>query len=120
MALYTGTVMGFVTMLAVWFIGGIGEQHRVHRRHAAEHGRVRRDDLVRDAGLSFILLREEHARASCGRIGARSASRVAAVTIVVALVTLYFQLQDPAYRGGVYAVAVFYVLGLWLLCGVRA
>ena len=36
----------------------------------------------------------------------------AAVTIVIALVTLYFQLQDPVYRNGVYAVAVFYVLGL--------
>jgi len=27
-------------------------------------------------------------------------------------VTLYFQLQDPVYRNGVYAVAVFYALGL--------
>ena len=34
------------------------------------------------------------------------------VTVIVALVTLYFQLQDPAYRGGVYAVAGFYLLGL--------
>jgi ethanolamine permease len=36
----------------------------------------------------------------------------AAVTIVIALVTLYYQLQDPLYRNGVYAVAGFYVLGL--------
>ena len=36
----------------------------------------------------------------------------AAVTVVIALVTLYFQLQDPVYRNGVYAVAAFYVLGL--------
>ena len=29
-----------------------------------------------------------------------------------ALLTLYFQLQDPVYRHGVYAVAVWYVAGL--------
>jgi ethanolamine permease len=34
------------------------------------------------------------------------------VTVIVALVTLWFQLKDPVYRGGVYAVAVWYVLGL--------
>ena len=34
------------------------------------------------------------------------------MTVVIALVTLYYQLQDPVYRNGVYAVAVFYVLGL--------
>jgi ethanolamine permease len=34
------------------------------------------------------------------------------VTIVVALVTIYFQLQDPVYRGAVYYVAAFYVLGI--------
>ncbi len=36
----------------------------------------------------------------------------ATVTIVVALVTLYYQLQDPAYRNAVYFVAAFYVLGI--------
>jgi len=36
----------------------------------------------------------------------------AAVSIAIALVTLYCQLGDPVYRHGVYAVAVFYVLGL--------
>jgi ethanolamine permease len=62
-------------------------------------------------GLSFILLRrnlpavERPYRSPLGSPGA-------AVTIVIALVTLYYQLQDPVYRNGVYAVAVFYVLGL--------
>jgi ethanolamine permease len=62
-------------------------------------------------GLSFILLRKRMPdivrpyRSPLGIPGA-------VATVVVALVTLYFQLQDPAYRGGVYAVAGFYVLGL--------
>jgi ethanolamine permease len=62
-------------------------------------------------GLSFILLRrnlphiERPYRSPLGTWGA-------GVTIVIALVTLYYQLQDPVYRDGVYAVAVFYALGL--------
>jgi len=62
-------------------------------------------------GLSFILLRknlpniDRPYRSPLGVPGA-------VVTIAIALVTLYFQLQDPVYRNGVYAVAVFYVLGL--------
>ena len=36
----------------------------------------------------------------------------AVVTIVVALVTLYYQLQDPVYQKAVFAVAIFYVLGI--------
>jgi len=111
MALYTGTVLGFATMLAVWFIGG-------SENSTAFIGGTLLNMAVFGAmisyamqGLSFILLRKNLPniprpyRSPLGVPGA-------VVTIVVALVTLYFQLQDPAYRGGVYAVAVFYVLGL--------
>jgi ethanolamine permease len=31
---------------------------------------------------------------------------------VIALVTIYFQLQDPVYRNGVYGAAIWYALGL--------
>lgn len=111
MALYTGTVLGFATMLAVWFIGG-------EANSTAFIGGTLLNMAVFGAmisyamqGLSFILLRKNLPniprpyRSPLGIPGA-------VVTVVVALVTLYFQLQDPAYRGGVYAVAVFYVLGL--------
>jgi ethanolamine permease len=111
MALYTGTVLGFATMLAVWFIAG-----------AEKGGAVIGGTLLNMAvfgamisyamqGLSFILLRRNMPnivrpyRSPLGIPGA-------VVTVVVALVTLYYQLQDPVYRVGVYAVAVFYVLGL--------
>jgi ethanolamine permease len=111
MALYTGTGMGFITMLAVWFIGG-------EKNSTAFIGGTLLNMAVFGAmisyamqGLSFILLRRNMPnivrpyRSPLGIPGA-------VVTIVVALVTLYFQLQDPAYRGGVYAVAVFYMAGL--------
>ena len=111
MALYTGTVLGFATMLAVWFIAGA-------EKGASVIGGTLLNMAVFGAmisyamqGLSFILLRRRMPdivrpyRSPLGIPGA-------VVTIVVALVTLYFQLQDPAYRGGVYAVAAFYVLGL--------
>jgi ethanolamine permease len=111
MALYTGTLLGFATMLAVWFIAG-----------AEKGGALIGGTLLNMAvfgamisyamqGLSFILLRKNMPnivrpyRSPLGIPGA-------VVTIVVALVTLYYQLQDPVYRVGVYAVAVFYVLGL--------
>jgi ethanolamine permease len=111
MALYTGTVMGFVTMLAVWFIAG-------SEKGGALIGGTLLNMAVFGAmisyamqGLSFILLRRNMPnivrpyRSPLGIPGA-------VVTVVVALVTLYYQLQDPVYRNGVYAVAVFYVLGL--------
>ena len=62
-------------------------------------------------GLSFILLRKNMPniirpyRSPVGVPGAL-------VTVIIALVTIYYQLQDPVYRVGVYAVAVFYVVGI--------
>ena len=111
MALYTGTVMGFVTMLIVWFVAG--EENR-----GAVIGGTLLNMAVFGAmisyamqGLSFVLLRknlpniERPYRSPLGIPGA-------VVTIVVAVVTLYYQLQDPVYRVGVYATAVWYALGI--------
>jgi ethanolamine permease len=36
----------------------------------------------------------------------------AAVTILIALTTLYYQLQDPVYRKGVYGAAIWYLAGI--------
>lgn len=111
MALYTGTVMGFVTMMIVRYAAG-----------AEKGGALIGGTLLNMAvfgamisyamqGLSFILLRrnmphiERPYKSPLGVPGAL-------VTVVVALVTIYYQLQDPVYRVGVYATAVWYVLGL--------
>lgn len=62
-------------------------------------------------GLSFILLRikmpdlERPYKSPFGVPGA-------AATIAIALVTLYQQLQDPAYLKGVYAALGWYVAGI--------
>jgi ethanolamine permease len=34
------------------------------------------------------------------------------LTIIIALVTLYMQFQDPAYRGGMIGVAIWYAAGI--------
>lgn len=111
MALYAGTVLGFATMMVLWFVLG-----------AKEGGAIIGSTLLNMAvfgamisyamqGLSFIVLRSTMPnivrpyRSPVGVFGAM-------VTIVVALVTLYYQLQDPAYRNAVYFVAAFYVLGI--------
>jgi ethanolamine permease len=36
----------------------------------------------------------------------------AAATVIIAIVTLYFQLQDPVYRIGVYSAVAWYVAGI--------
>ena len=69
-------------------------------------------------GLSFIVLRKNMPnivrpyRSPVGIPGA-------VVTIVVALVTIYYQLQDPIYRGAVYYVAALLRARHSLLRGVR-
>ena len=108
--------------------------HGAGLRHDADHlvrGEGRRDERARRIiggtllnmavfgamisyamqGLSFIVLRKKMpniVRPYRSPVGVPGAI----VTIVVALVTLYYQLQDPVYRVAVYAVAAFYVLGI--------
>jgi ethanolamine permease len=61
--------------------------------------------------MSFILLRKNFPninrpyRSPLGVPGA-------AVTLIIALVTLYQQLTDPIYRAGVYWAAAWYALGI--------
>jgi ethanolamine permease len=110
-ALYTGALIGFAVMIAVWVLLG-----------AEKGGALIGGTLLNMAvfgamisyamqGLSFILLRrnrpnmERPYRSPLGVFGA-------ALTVVIALVTIYFQLQDPVYRNGVYGAAIWYALGL--------
>jgi ethanolamine permease len=110
-ALYAGAIIGFSVMLAVWFAFG-------SEKGGALIGGTLLNMAVFGAmisyamqGLSFILLRarmpdiERPYRSPLGNAGA-------AITVVIALVTIYFQLKDPVYRNGVYAAAVWYALGL--------
>jgi ethanolamine permease len=111
MALFAGTILGFVTMMILWFVLG-------SEKGGAIIGSTLLNMAVFGAmisyamqGLSFIVLRQRMPnivrpyRSPVGIPGA-------IVTIVVALVTLWYQLQDPVYRVAVYYVAGFYVLGI--------
>jgi ethanolamine permease len=110
MALLAGTGLGLATMLILWFTTG--------DKRADLIGAILLNMAVFGAmisyamqGLSFIVLRKRLPniarpyRSPLGNFGAF-------VTIVIALVTLYAQLQDPKYQKAVFAVAIFYVLGI--------
>lgn len=110
-ALLAGSLGGFVVLLAVWFSRG-----------AAEGGAIIGGTLLNMAvfgamisyafqGVSFILLRlklPHIPRPYVSPFGIPGA----AATILIALCTLYYQLQDPVYLKGVYAALVWYVAGL--------
>lgn len=110
-ALIAGAVIGLTAIMTVWF---------THDPKAADAtiGATLLNMAVFGAmisyalqGLSFILLRkkmphiERPYRSPLGIPGA-------ALTIVIALVTLYFQLQHEAYRAGVYASLGWYLAGI--------
>ncbi len=111
MALFAGTILGFSTMMILWFMLG-------SEKGGAIIGSTLLNMAVFGAmisyamqGLSFIVLRNKMPnivrpyRSPVGIPGA-------VVTIVVAVVTLYYQLQDPVYQKAVLAVAAFYALGI--------
>jgi ethanolamine permease len=111
LALYTGAVMGLTVMMIVWVLAG-------QEKSAGVIGGTLLNMAVFGAmisyamqGLSFILLRwkmpdiERPYRSPVGIPGAF-------LTVLIAAVTLGFQLRDPVYRVGVAAVAGWYALGL--------
>jgi ethanolamine permease len=110
-ALIAGTVLGFAVMIVVWV--SIGAE-----KGGALIGGTLLNMAVFGAmisyamqGLSFILLRQKMPniqrpyRSPVGNFGA-------AVTIVIALATLYYQLKDPVYRNGVIGAAIWYLAGI--------
>lgn len=110
-AMFTGAFIGLAVLLTIWFSRG-------ETAGAAIIGGTLLNMAVFGAmisyafqGLSFILLRirmPHIARPYRSPLGIPGA----VVTICIALWTLYYQLQDPAYLTGVYAALVWYVAGL--------
>ena len=110
-ALIAGGVLGLAVMLVVWFAMG-GEAA------GSFIGGVLLNMAVFGAmfsyllqGLTFIQLRrkfpniERPYRSPFGVTGA-------ALTVIIALVTIGFQLADPVYRTGVVGVAIWYALAI--------
>ena len=110
-ALIAGAVIGLTVMLVVWFsMGGV--------RAGSFIGGVLLNMAVFGAmfsyllqGLTFIQLRrrfpniERPYRSPFGVVGA-------GLTVIIALVTIGFQLADPVYRTGVIGVAIWYALAI--------
>ncbi|MEO3432874.1 amino acid permease [Inquilinus sp. CAU 1745] len=110
-ALITGAVMGFTVMMIIWIVRG-------SEAGSALIGGTLLNMAVFGAMLSYIMqaasfirLRtryphiERPYRSPLGIPGA-------VVTIVIAAVTIYYQLQDPVYRNGVYGAAIWYAAGV--------
>ncbi len=110
-ALVAGTVLGFGVMLIVWYVAG-AEQSGIAigaiLLNMAVFGAMLSYALQ---CLSFILLRQKMPnimrpyRSPVGIPGA-------AVAMLIALATLYYQFLDPNYRWGVLGVAAWYLAGI--------
>ncbi len=110
-ALIAGSLLGLGVMLVVWYTqGGV--------KAGSFIGGVLLNMAVFGAmisyllqALSFIRLRqrfpniERPYRSPLGVPGA-------AATVIIALITIYFQLTDPVYQTGVIGVAIWYALGI--------
>jgi ethanolamine permease len=111
MGIITGTGIGLAVLLVIWY-----------GRGADEGGAIIGGTLLNMAvfgamisyalqGVSFILLRVRMPhiprpyKSPFGILGA-------GLTVAIALWTMYYQFQDPAYLKGVYAALTWYVAGL--------
>jgi len=110
-AMIVGALVALAVMFVVWF--GVGSE-----KGAAIIGGTLLNMAVFGAmfsyilqAVSFIMLRrnlpniERPYRSPLGIPGA-------VVTIIIGLVTVYYQLSDPVYRVGVIAVACWFVVGI--------
>ena len=110
-ALLTGSAAGLLVMLAVWFTLGA-------EKGAAAIGGTLLNMAVFGAmlsyvsqGVSFILLRRKFpdmARPYKSKFGVTGAG----LTVVISLVTIFYQLKDPIYRAGVIGVALWFAVGI--------
>ena len=110
-ALLAGSLVGFLVMLVVWFTQG-----------GTEAGAFIGGTLLNMAvfgamfsyllqGLTFLQLRrrfpniERPYKSPFGTLGA-------ALTVIIAIVTIGFQLTDPLYRAGIIGVAIWYIIAI--------
>jgi len=110
-ALITGAVMGLAVLLAVSLLAGM-------ERGAAIIGGTMLNMAVFGAMISYIMQATAfiRLRRKLPHIDRPYRSPLgipgAVLTIIIAAVTIYFQLLDPVYRTGVFGAAIWYALGL--------
>jgi ethanolamine permease len=109
--LLTGTLLGLLVLFVIWFARGAEEGSALIGGTLLNMAVFGAMISYACQGLSFILLRVRMPdiprpyRSPFGIPGA-------VVTIAIALWTMYYQFQDPAYLKGVYAALAWYVAGL--------
>jgi ethanolamine permease len=110
-ALIAGALIGLAVMLIVWFAEGADQGAKLiggTLLNMAVFGAMFSYVMQ---GLTYIKLKKDFPtlerpyKSPLGVIGA-------ALTVVIALVTIYMQLQDPAYSTGVYYVAAWFAIGI--------
>ena len=110
-AMIVGSLLGLAVMLAVWYIQGAEQGAKViggTLLNMAVFGAMFSYVMQ---GLSYIQLRKKFPHidrpyhSPVGNFGAM-------LTVIIALVTIYMQLQDPMYVAGVLWVAAWFALGI--------
>ncbi|MGE0055119.1 MAG: amino acid permease [Hyphomicrobium sp.] len=110
-AMIVGSVLGLAVMLTVWFVEGAEQGAKViggTLLNMAVFGAMFSYVMQ---GLSYIQLKrkfpniERPYKSPLGVFGA-------ALTVIIALVTIYMQLQDPTYLAGVLWVAAWFAVGI--------
>jgi len=117
LAMAAGATVALIVMCSIWFGIGAATEEAAKERSAIIGGTLLNMAVFGAMisyimqAISFILLRTNYShitrpyRSPFGIAGA-------ALTIVLALVTIYFQLTDPVYRAGVFGVAIWFAVGL--------
>ncbi|MGQ0671631.1 MAG: ethanolamine permease [Hyphomicrobium sp.] len=110
-AMIVGSIIGLAVMLAVWFSQGAEQGAKViggTLLNMAVFGAMFSYVMQ---GLSYIQLKKKFPdidrpyKSPLGVVGA-------ALTVIIALVTIYMQLQDPVYIQGVLWVAAWFAVGI--------
>lgn len=110
-ALITGSVVGFLVMLGVFFAFGIDKSGLLIGATLLNMAVFGATISYGFQAVSFIVLRKKLPniprpyRSPLGIPGA-------VITLIIAVVTLYMQLQDPLYQNGVFCAAAWYVVGI--------
>ncbi len=110
-ALFAGAILGLAVMMAVWFIHGADQGAKViggTLLNMAVFGAMFSYVMQ---GLTYIQLKINFAhldrpyKSPLGIVGA-------ALTVIIALITIYVQVQDPVYVQGIKWVAAWFGIGI--------
>jgi ethanolamine permease len=110
-ALYTGAIVGFVVMLVIWFVEPSATAVNTIGGTLLNMAVFGAMFSYMMQGLTFLKLRRSYPnmerpyKSPFGTLGA-------SLTVIIAIVTIIFQLTDPLYQQGIIGVAIWYALAI--------